>query len=147
MGTVSVTDLVLNFAEACRALVPSLDRAGVPWRDGGQYDNWDRIAEPLFESLVTEPCAFAAVGEAGLGQFRVARYGFAPAADENAWIAVDGAHPARMVGLSSIAGPFDHVRCAEAGGLVPLDAARFIFVYEASDGSQQRLEVVNLTAE
>ena len=147
MGTVTVTDLVLNFAEACRALVPSLDRAGVPWRDGGQYDNWDRIAEPLFESLVTEPCAFAAVGEAGLGRLRVARYGFAPAADENAWIAVDGVHPARMVGLSSTAGPFDHVQCAGTSNLVPLTDARFIFVYEANDGSPQRLAVVNLAAE
>ena len=147
MGTITVTDLVRNFAAACRALVPSLDRAAIPWRDSEQYDNWDRIAEPLFVSLVTEPCAFHAVGEAGLGKMRVARYGFAPARDFNAWVALDVAHPVWVIGLSSIARPFDHAQCVEPTGLVPLDTARFVFVYEADDGSQRRLELVDLEAE
>jgi hypothetical protein len=147
MATITVTDLVRNFADACRALVPSLARAAVPWRDNEQYDNWDRIAEALFESLVTEPCAFHAVGEAGLDKVRVARYGFAPDAGFNAWVALDVAHPAWLIGLSSIAGPFDHAQCVEPTGLVPLDAARFVFVYESDDGSQRRLELVNFEAE
>jgi hypothetical protein len=33
---VTVTILVLNFADAYRALVPMLDRAGVPWGDEAQ---------------------------------------------------------------------------------------------------------------
>jgi hypothetical protein len=62
MRLVTVAELVLNFAEACRALVPYLGRAVVPRRDQQQYDNWDRIAQALFESLVTDPCAFQAGG-------------------------------------------------------------------------------------
>jgi hypothetical protein len=147
MATITVTELVWNFAAACRALVPSLDRAAVAWRDSEQYDNWDRIAEPLFESLVIEPCAFHAVGEVGLEKMRTARYGFAPAEDSNAWVALGVAHPAWLINLSSIAKPFDHVRCSEPAGLVPLDTARFVFVYEADDGSQRQLEQVNLAAE
>jgi len=146
MAVVSVTDLVLNFADACRLLAPALDRAHVPWRDGSQWDNWYRIAEPLFKTLVTEPCAFQAVGEAKLGRLRVARYGFA-SADSNAWIAVEGNPPAKMVDLSSNASPFDHVRCGEPPRLVPLQDARFVFVYTGSHGNLVQLETVDLEAE
>ena len=145
MATVSVTDLVLNFADACRALVPAVDRAEVPWRDGEQYDNWDRIAEALFESLVTEPCAFQAAGEAGLAKLRVARYGFSPDAEANAYVARLGDLPTQLITLSSVAAPFDHAYCEEPTGRVPLAGSRFVFVYDAGDGTQ-RLEHVDLAA-
>lgn len=137
---------MLNFAEACRAVVPALDRAGVPWRDGEQYDNWDRVAEALFESLVTEPCVFQAVGEAGLAKLRAARYGFAPDANCNAWVAVQGDPPTQVINLSSLTSPFDHVQCEEPTRLVPLEGRRFIFLYDAGDGTR-RLENVDLAAE
>ena len=53
-------------------MVPALDCAEVAWRDKGQYDNRSRIAEPLFETLVTEPCAFQAAGEWGPPKPRLA---------------------------------------------------------------------------
>ena len=146
MTQVTVTDLMLNFAEACRALVPALDRANVPWRDGEQYDNWDRIAVDLFETLVTEPCAFQAVGEAGLITLRIARYGFASEVDCNAWVAAQGDREARVIALSSLTTPFDHVRFEEPIGLVPLEGRRFVFVYDTGDGAQ-RLDIVDLAAE
>lgn len=140
MTTVTVTDLILNFADACRRLVPVLDYAGVPWGDGDQYDNWDRIAEALFTSLVTEPCTFQALGKT---EPRVVRYGFTPDADCTAWIAVEGECVAQFINLSSLATPFDHVQCAEPVGLVPLEGKRFAFVYVTGDGPQ-RLERVDL---
>jgi hypothetical protein len=145
----TVTDLVQNFAEACRTLVPSLDRAEVPWRDEAQYDNWDRIAVPLFETLVTEACAFAAVGETGLSRLHVAQYGFVNAKPEwNAYIALDGPTPKRFVGLSSKATPFDTVVFSEGGSekmaTLALSNARFVFVFAALDGTQQRLTKVLL---
>ena len=146
MTTVTVTELILNFAEACRSLVPALDRAGVRWGDGEQYDNWDRIAEALFESLVTEPCAFQAVDEAGLTRLRIAPYGFASDAGWNAWVEVQGDEPARVVSLSSISKPFDHVRCEEPTGVIPLERQRFVFAYDGGDGTR-RLERLNLAAE
>ena len=146
MAVVTVTELVLNFAEACRALIPALDRAEVPWRDAAQYDNWDRIAEPLFETLVTEPCAFQAAGEPGLGSFRLARYGFSAIVDWNAWVAVEGDGSSRMIDLSSVELPFDHVRC-EPDRLVPLNDASFAFIHCGSDGIPRRLEAVDLAAE
>jgi len=146
MATVTVTDLMLNFAAACRALVPSLDRAGVPWHAEEQYDNWDRVAEALFESLVTEPCAFQAVGEPGSAKLRTGRYGFAPEANCNAWVAVEDDRSTRVIDLSSVRAPFAHVRCEEPTGLVPLEGRRFVFVYDAGEGAQ-RLQSVDLAAE
>ena len=136
MTTVTVTDLMLNFADACRALVPTMDRAGVPWRDGEQYDNWDRVAEALFESLVAEPCAFQAVREAGLGKLRPARYGFAHDTNRNAWVALQCDRAARVITLSSLTTPFSHVQCEEPTGLVLLEGSQFVFVYDVGDGAQ-----------
>ena len=76
MTLITVTNLVLNFARACRSLVPALERAAVAWQDETQYDNWDRIAEPMFESLVIEPCVYAAVGEENIHTLSIAQYGF-----------------------------------------------------------------------
>jgi hypothetical protein len=146
MAIVTVTDLVLNFAAACRALVPSLDRAGVPWRDEEQNDDWGRVAEPLFESLVLEPCAFQAVGEAGQSRLLMARYGFQPDPACNAWIEVAGDAGGRMIGLSSVSAPFDHVCCEGPAGAVPLGRASFVFVYAAAYGTRGRLKEVDLEA-
>lgn len=143
---VTVTDLMSNFADACRCLVPSLDRASVPWRDGEQYDNWDRIAIGLFETLVTEPCAFQAVGGNDLTRLRIARYGFASEVGCNAWVASESNPDARVITLSSLAKPFDHVLFEEPIGIVPLESNRFIFVYDVGDGVQW-LENVDLSAE
>jgi len=150
MQIASVTALVLNFADACRALVPMLDGAAVPWADGEKHDNWDRIAEPLFETLVTEPCAFAAVGEGNRHRLQVARYDFMPSpADCNAYVALEGDEPKRMVGLASLKRPFDMAAIMGADGLekLPLTECRFVFVFPEVDGKQQRLSEVDLDAE
>lgn len=144
MATVTVTDLILNFAEACRALVPAFDRAGVPWRDGQQYDNWDRVVEPLFKSLVTEPCEFQAVGEPGRTKLRTARYGFTREA--NAWVALHGDHRARFIALSSSTAPFTHVIFEDPVGVFLLERSRFVFVYN-DGGSEKWLENVDLEAD
>jgi len=149
MQSVTVTALVLNFADACRAIVPMLDGAGVAWGDLGQYDNWDRVAEPLFASLVTEPCAFAAVGEANISKLRIARYGFSPVpGDCNAYIAVDGDDPKRMLGLSTADRPFDIVRVVrgEAEDKVLLINCKFAFVFSGADGREHHLTEVDLDA-
>ena len=149
MAAMTVTDLMLNFAEACQALGPAMDRAGVPWRDQS-YDNWDRVADALFLTLVAEPCAFDAVGEAGLSRLRIAEYGFAAVDPQcNAWIALDDASARRVVELSTVTKPFDHVVVAGDGGLeqVAVMDARFVFVFETPAGTQERLSSVNLEAE
>ena len=143
MQMVTVTVLVRNFAEACRLLVPHLDRALVPWRDADQYDNWDRIAEALFCSLVLEPCAFRAVQEGAVPDLRIARYGFEPSAEHNAALAVGLTRGVRMISLSTIRTPFDHVLCHVRTWIL-LEEAQFIFVFEAADGQTRQLRAVDL---
>jgi hypothetical protein len=124
-----------------------LDGAAVHWGDERQYDNWDRIAEPLFETLVTQPCALAPVGEENLSRLNIACYGFSPAhGDCNAFVAVNGADPKRMVSLSSAYRPFDVVKVsgAEAVEKMLLIDCRLIFVFPGPDGTPHSLTDVYL---
>jgi len=52
------TRLVLNFREALVALLPFVERVDIPWRSGVAYENWDRIATAVYESLVAEVVSF-----------------------------------------------------------------------------------------
>ena len=146
MTMISVTDLVHNFADACRALVPMLERAEVPWRDDTKYDNWDRISGPLFASFVTEPCGYH-VGD--FGNLHIAGYDFHGRSPTwTAYVAVVGPEPRRFIGLSSVNAPFDRVLAESVDGdaAIPLEGAQFVFVVERPSG-KQIVEVVDLAAE
>lgn len=49
-----VTTVLLNFRGALLALVPMVERVGIPWKRPDAYDEWDAIASALFEKLVVE---------------------------------------------------------------------------------------------
>lgn len=49
---VSVSDLIAIFREALLALVPQMEKARIPWREGEAYDDWDDIATSLYTSIV-----------------------------------------------------------------------------------------------
>jgi hypothetical protein len=143
---VSVTQLVLNFAQACRSLIPAMDFAHVPWGDLDAYDNWDRVAEPLFETLVVEPCLYQAAPNERLAGTRFSRYGFgkdvAPA-----YLLVDGRF--RFVKFSTNVSPFDVVSFQDVltfqDGDAPLNTAVFSFVIE-DGGVRQEIQTVDLAA-
>ncbi len=48
----SVNGLIKVYCEAMAALMPSLDRVNIEWRDGSAYDDFDQIAECLFKGIV-----------------------------------------------------------------------------------------------
>ncbi len=146
MQSASVTQLIVNFASACRSLIPSLDLAGVPWRDEEQYDNWDRIAEPLFHSLVAEPCAFAAVGEGKMSELVMAGYGFRHSAECNAWIAPADNLSQRFFSLTSGEIPFDQATFEGPLEAMPLDGTEMVFVFQAGD-ELRTLQMIDLAAE
>jgi hypothetical protein len=143
----TVTNLVRNFGEACRALVPSLDRARVSWSDANQYDNWDRIAEALFESLVVEPCRFQA-GEIGLDKLQFYKYGFTASSNANAFIsvAIPGTTDCKLISLVSKDQPFSHVRAIGVSGEVIAPITQCDFAFEMIDpaGKQHRLTEIDL---
>ncbi len=149
-GSASVTDLVNNFAAGCRLLTPVMDAALIPWRDEDQHDNWERVAEVLFVSLVAEPCEYAAVGEEQICMIKTEPYGFdIPPIGCNAHLAaVHGkTPPGRVVRLSSEKEPFDHVLVTGSGGTesIPLCEASFLFVFSSPNGETKIIEQIDLT--
>jgi hypothetical protein len=143
----TVTNLVLNFGDACRALVPSLDRARVPWSDANQYDNWDRIAEALFESLVGEPCKFQAA-EIGLDGLHLRRYDFDTDPAANAFISVvtPNCTDCRLISLVSQDQPFSHVRAVGKSGetVAPIEQCDFAFVMIDHTGKTHQFTEIDL---
>ncbi len=50
----TVASVLLNFRHALIVLVPSVERAGIPWKRPDAYDEWDAIASTLFDELVVK---------------------------------------------------------------------------------------------
>lgn len=70
----TITDLVGVYASALLALIPHAERVHMRWREGESYDDWDAIAEALWNSFVVSPMADALSGGTPL---QLPRYGFA----------------------------------------------------------------------
>lgn len=52
-------DRLIEAFQACLlALIPQMEAVGLPWRDGEAYDDWDRIEEALFKSVISTPVEF-----------------------------------------------------------------------------------------
>jgi len=49
----SISDIMMNFRNALISIVPQLEVVHIGWKDDEQYDDYDNIAECLFENLVT----------------------------------------------------------------------------------------------
>ena len=45
-------EIISNFRAALMAMLPVLEKANIPWRNVGMYDDFDGIAESLFEWMV-----------------------------------------------------------------------------------------------
>ena len=48
----SINELISIFRGAINAILPWLEKAKIPWKEGVAYDDFDVIAESLFESIV-----------------------------------------------------------------------------------------------
>jgi hypothetical protein len=119
----------------------------VPWSDANQYDNWDRIAEALFESLVVEPCRSQA-GEIGLEPLQWDIYGFDVSSNANAFIsvAIPGTTDCKLISLVSKGQPFSHVRAIGVSGevIAPITQCDFALVMIGPAGEQYRLTELDL---
>jgi hypothetical protein len=58
-----VTELMENFRAALLALLPMAERVGITWRRGEAYDEWDGLANCLFEQLVESPIRWSLSGD------------------------------------------------------------------------------------
>jgi hypothetical protein len=59
----TVTELMQIFHDSLESLLPHLERARLPWREGQAYDEWDEISRVLFEKFVTESLKWAIAAE------------------------------------------------------------------------------------
>ena len=55
----TVSHLVLVFRDALRALVPHVERVRIEWRESSAYDDWDEIAQTLYETIVVASVLWA----------------------------------------------------------------------------------------
>ena len=50
----SVDELVAVFQRSLISILPVMNEARIPWREGESYDDWDRIVSALYESILVD---------------------------------------------------------------------------------------------
>ena len=55
----TVDQLLLEFRDALRALVPHVEKVRIEWRDHSAYDDWDEIAQTLYDKIVVSSLLWA----------------------------------------------------------------------------------------
>jgi hypothetical protein len=55
----TVTEIILIFRDALRALVPHVTKARIEWHEHAAYDDWDDIADVLFQKIVVASVLWA----------------------------------------------------------------------------------------
>jgi hypothetical protein len=61
----SAHEILCLFREALLSLIPIAEKAHMAWREPEAYDDWDRICEAIFQSIVVESIENAE----GIGKF------------------------------------------------------------------------------
>jgi hypothetical protein len=147
----TVQDLMLNFHEALVALTPYMDRVKIGWRDEEAYDDWDHIAQSLYQNMVLRSILFSTECQDDLA---TPDYGTVyPSYGDKSFIEIVG-DPSQprlyrvFVGFSTREHPFDQVLYLPVSGPdlrpasdpVPmrLGEAKFMFVINKGDGAQIR---------
>jgi hypothetical protein len=116
----TVTDLIGVLQSSFRALIPSLERAKIPWREGEAYDDWDAIASVLFEQFVLRAIRWSLPPE-DAERLQVPRYDMLyPDYSEMSFLArkVESGSPPFDVfhSLATTTEPFDTVRFIRLDG-------------------------------
>ncbi len=70
----TVNDLVSNFRDALLALTPIADRAMLNYRDLNPHDDWEALAERVFDTFVRQPIEADRLSQPG--DLPVGRYDF-----------------------------------------------------------------------
>ncbi len=68
-----VVDLINNFQAALIAILTSVKRAGIPWQRPSAYDDWDSMANAIYNGLVVGPIRWA-LPDCDRNEFRLPVY-------------------------------------------------------------------------
>jgi hypothetical protein len=132
----SVTELLVIFRGAMLAIIPWLEKAKIKWRDDEAYDDWDNIAESLYQNIVVS----SLIGEV-ISEHNIAKYNFIYdnyALINHIKITVNNMPEKAyvFVALQSINSPFDCVKASVLDhdykvidtAILNMDGLEFIFV-------------------
>jgi hypothetical protein len=136
-----VDEMVSIFRQGLISLIPVFDKARITWKGDSTYDDFERIAEALYDSIVRDSMANASSLQSAL---QLARYGVTQPGRELSRILVnDPADRLALHELDTRLEPFDTIVClrVDDGGRdltdciteIAFDGAHFL--YEARYGS------------
>jgi hypothetical protein len=140
----TVTQLVLVFRDALRALVPHMEKAKIEWQDESAYDDWDEIAQTLYEKIVVASLRWA-IPEDERERCQLPAYNtmYPSYAGKTVIVVNRGVGPERLVfhSFTTIEEPFDKVRACTVGAdgrvvggeFVLLDVDRVTYRAETPD--------------
>ena len=110
-----IARLIQTFQAGLRALVPVAESAGIPWRDGQAYDDWDALAGSLYEAFVAAPIREdpTLANICSLAPYDLLK----PSYEQHSLIIVgpDGAEPLALNRLSAGEGSFEEVEAVPLG--------------------------------
>lgn len=106
---VTVDDLIRIFRRGLLDLIPVMDDARIEWRSDPTYDDFDRIAEALYDSIVRDSVANAKSHQTAIP---LARYGIGEPGRELSRILVnDPADRLAFYQFQTNVQPFDTMLC------------------------------------
>lgn len=157
LWTISIQNLMLCFRDALAALTPSMDRVKIGWRDEEAYDDWDEIAQCLYQNMVLRSVRFSLDRPEG---FTTPEYGTVyPSYGDKSFIEVpDSSSPLGeyrvFVGFATLRHPFDQIRCVRVSGpdlralgeanCIPLEGSLFMFMFSTGAGQRTRLSEISV---
>lgn len=69
----SVNDLIRIFRNSLLALIPYVEQAKIPWKQGEAYDEWDEIARVLYKNVVAKTiqwgCGYGDISEVAIPDY------------------------------------------------------------------------------
>lgn len=138
---ISVNETIRTFHESLCAIVPLFERLELPWREPDAYDNWDRVAEALYKTMVEEEIEYAHIGKPIFG---IPKYGFClPSYAEHSYIGnLTKGQKWAFVGFSTTDKPFDMCNFVVLNvqgkvsdrTVVPLNGITFTFIPRLKTG-------------
>jgi hypothetical protein len=71
----SVSDLIRIFRNSLLALIPYVEQAKIPWKQGEAYDEWDEITQVLYKNIVTKTiqwgCGYGSISEVAIPDYNM----------------------------------------------------------------------------
>jgi|GEM_PF-2265110 len=152
----TVTELIRNFREGLLGLLPVVERVRMPWRPLDAYDEWDELAQAVYEALVVWPLRWT-LAESEHEHFEMPEYNLLiPTYTGKSLIEVIPAQPDGSIrvfhALGTSKAPFDVVEWRDVGptgapasdvlGTTSLEEARFVLRYAGNGFPGRRVEEV-----